>query len=585
MAENENPSEKSAGEHIKEGVKTVTAAAKATANFAAGNYLGAAKEAAKILPTLIKIVIYLSIAGFALFFFMCAIIAMMASTGTVMKYVYSGYSDAAVMDDSEWDITKQYKDDFEPQIISMYKKAYYKECNRIDSYLKNTIFSSVVEYVNGSNKALGEGAVLSPTSFKHSVSYKGMFGDEFNSPLDTTDDSYYEIKNAALNMTCMYNMWNATLDNWDDVYPEDTMMDFDKMEKIVKDVATLAEWKSDGFSSVRALGRIGVTVVKGLIDLNKVSIEQVVDPDFYDVAGYPTIRGMRKLLKQNTEILFTHTDPLMDDVKKSLDKMEFPVGDTDSIRDSYPGYEIIIADGIKEAFPVNEAWIKVLISIDVVYGGETTFKDEVLQLSEDDFQDAMGQAEAYAMILAETDDDYTRLNDDQAGEYAGELAKDVDWEDISEKEKSERMKVVQTALSLVNYQPHIPYVMGGKSLSGMDCSGFVQQCFSRSGFGNLGNANTDAMLTGAGGRLVEVGLYGECNALPGDIIVIGKKDRVDITSYGHVVLWLGNGTIAESCSKGVISRNIMSSAIGTNIKKGRPVHVMRYVGWTGGEND
>ena len=119
----------------------------------------------------------------------------------------------------------------------------------------------------------------------------------------------------------------------------------------------------------------------------------------------------------------------------------------------------------------------------------------------------------------------------------------------------------------------------------MDCSGFVQQCFSRSGLGNLGNANTDSMLTGAGGLLVEVGLYGECNALPGDIIVMGKADRVDITSYGHAVLWLGNGTIAESCSKGVISRDIMQSAIGTNIRKGRSVHVMRFVRWTGGEND
>ena len=304
------------------------------------------------------------------------------------------------------------------------------------------------------------------------------------------------------------------------------------------------------------------------------------------MAGYPTIRGMRKLLKQNTEILFTHTDPSWDNIKTSLDKMTFPLGDTDSIRDSYDGYQVIIADGIEEGALVNTAWVKILISIDVVYGGETTFKDEVLQLSDEDFEDAMGQAEAYAMILAENDDDYTRIDDKQAGEYAGELAKDVDWEDISEEEKSERLKVVETAIGLATRNPHIPYDWGGSSLSGMDCSGFVKQCFIRSGVGNLGNANTDSMLTGAGGLLVEVGLYGECNVLPGDLIVIGKADRVDTQKAGHVVLWLGNGTIAESCSsKGVISRDIMESAIGKNIKKGRKVHVMRFVKWTGGEND
>ena len=583
MAGNENPPEKSAGDHIKEAAQTVATAAKAAADFAAGNYLGAAKEAAKLLPKLLKLIAVIVGIFFALQLMLCAIIAMMASTGTVMKYVYSGYSDAELMNDSEWDITKQYKDDFEPQIMSMYKKAYYKECNRIDSFIKTNICDNVRAAADALFSAAEEGALI--TDYKFDVAYKGMFGDEFNNPLDTTDDSYYEIKNAALNMTCMYNMWNATLDNWDDVYPDDSMLDFDKTEQIVTDVTTLMSWKADTFSSVRAFADLGITVVKGLIDANKVTIDQIVDPEFYDVAGYPTIRGMRKLLKQNTEILFTHTDPAWSDIETSLNKMTFPE-DTESIRDNYDGYQVIIADKRnKHDLVPDTASVRILVNIDVVYGGETTFKDEVLQLSDEDFQDAMGQAEAYAMILAENDDDYTRIDDNQAGEYAGELAKEVDWEDISEEEKSERLKVVQTALSLVNYQPHIPYVLGGKSLSGMDCSGFVQQCFSRSGLGNLGNANTDSMLTGAGGLLVEVGLYGECNALPGDIIVIGKADRVDITSYGHAVLWLGNGTIAESCSKGVISRDIMQSAIGTNIRKGRSVHVMRFVRWTGGEND
>lgn len=584
MAENENPPEKSAGDHIKEAAQTAVTAAKAGAKFLAGDYLGAAKEAVKLLPKLLKLIAIIVGIFFALQLMLCAIIAMMASTGTVMKYVYSGYSDAELMDDSEWDITKQYKDDFEPQIMSMYKKAYYKECNRIDSFIKNNIYDSARAAVDTFVSALSAGAL--ETNFDFDIAYKGMFGDEFNSPLDTTDDAYYEIKNAALNMTCMYNMWNATLDNWDDVYPDDSMLDFDKTEQIVTDVTTLMSWKSDTFSSVRAFADLGITVVKGLIDANKVTIDQIVDPEFYDVAGYPTIRGMRKLLKQNTEILFTHTDPSWDNIKTSLDKMTFPLGDTDSIRDSYDGYQVIIADGIEEGTLVNKAWVKILISIDVVYGGETTFKDEVLQLSDEDFQDAMGQAEAYAMILAENDDDYTRIDDKQAGEYAGELAKDVDWEDISEEEKSERLKVVETAIGLATRNPHIPYDWGGSSLSGMDCSGFVKQCFIRSGVGNLGNANTDSMLTGAGGLLVEVGLYGECNVLPGDLIVIGKADRVDTQKAGHVVLWLGNGTIAESCSsKGVISRDIMESAIGKNIKKGRKVHVMRFVKWTGGEND
>lgn len=577
--------EKSTGQKAKEAINTAISTAKAAAYFTSGNLVGAAKEAVKAIPGLVKALLVLLSPLIFVVLLICAVIGVIASSGTYIKYAFSGYTNQEVMDDSEWDITKQYKDDFEPQIMSMYKKAYYKECNRIDSFIKTNICDNAKSVAKSFAEALEEGAAL--TDYKFDVAYKGMFGDEFNNPLDTTDDSYYEIKNAVLNMTCMYDIWNATLDNWDDSFEGSSMKGFDSMERIVSDVESLAEWKSDAFASVRALGDLGVTVVKGLIDSNKVTIDQIVDPEFYDVAGYPTIRGMRKLLKQNTEILFTHTDPAWSDIKASLDKMTFPE-DTESIRDSYDGYEVIIADKRnKHDLVPDTASVRILISIDIVYGGETTFKDEVLQLSDEDFQDAMGQAEAYAMILAESDEDYTRLNDGQAGEYAGELAKDVDWEDISEEEKSERLKVVQTALSLVNYQPHIPYVSPGESLSGMDCSGFVRQCFSRSGLGSLGGSSTAMMLTGGNGTLVEVGLYGECNILPGDLIVIGSKERVDVVSaYGHVVLYIGDGMCAESSStKGVISRPVMNSAMGSNIRKGRKPHVMRYVGWTGGEND
>lgn len=128
--------EKSTGQKAKEAINTAISTAKAAAYFTSGNLVGAAKEAVKAIPGLVKALLVLLSPLIFVVLLICAVIGVIASSGTYIKYAFSGYTDQEVMDDSEWDITKQYKDDFEPQILSMYKKAYYKECNRMANCLQ-----------------------------------------------------------------------------------------------------------------------------------------------------------------------------------------------------------------------------------------------------------------------------------------------------------------------------------------------------------------------------------------------------------------------------------------------------------------
>ena len=81
-----------------------------------------------------------------------------------------------------------------------------------------------------------------------------------------------------------------------------------------------------------------------------------------------------------------------------------------------------------------------------------------------------------------------------------------------------------------------PYVWGGYSPSGFDCSGFVSYCLTNSGVRNTG-------------RLTAQGLYDICTpvsqseAQPGDLFFYGNGSRIN-----HVAIYIGNGQVVHASS-------------------------------------
>lgn len=78
-----------------------------------------------------------------------------------------------------------------------------------------------------------------------------------------------------------------------------------------------------------------------------------------------------------------------------------------------------------------------------------------------------------------------------------------------------------------------PYISGGNSLSGFDCSGLVQYVYARVGFGISRSAST---------QLYDGYEVSYDNAVPGDIIVWGY-DKEHIT---HTAIYVGNGLMVHA---------------------------------------
>lgn len=103
---------------------------------------------------------------------------------------------------------------------------------------------------------------------------------------------------------------------------------------------------------------------------------------------------------------------------------------------------------------------------------------------------------------------------------------------------------------IANAKKHLgtPYVWGGTTPKGFDCSGLVQYVFNQSGI-NLPRTTTEQ---------VQVGTYvSKSNLQPGDLVFLQNTYRQGVS---HVGIYIGDGQmIHASSSKGVVISNLSSS--------------------------
>ena len=93
--------------------------------------------------------------------------------------------------------------------------------------------------------------------------------------------------------------------------------------------------------------------------------------------------------------------------------------------------------------------------------------------------------------------------------------------------------VVRVATSLIG----TPYMYGGSSLAGFDCSGFVQYVYRQNGISISRSAPTQ-LIDGRGVSYEDM--------LPGDILVWGY----DINSITHTAIYIGDGKMVHSTHPG-----------------------------------
>ena len=119
--------------------------------------------------------------------------------------------------------------------------------------------------------------------------------------------------------------------------------------------------------------------------------------------------------------------------------------------------------------------------------------------------------------------------------------------------------IVNTAYSLLGS----PYVSGGTSPSGFDCSGFVQYVYAQNGL-NISRSSTTQLYDGVG--------VNYSDALPGDILLWGYSNG----TITHSALYIGDDQMihAANPSTGVIKSSVSGWTRGSDVQV---LHVRRVV--------
>lgn len=102
--------------------------------------------------------------------------------------------------------------------------------------------------------------------------------------------------------------------------------------------------------------------------------------------------------------------------------------------------------------------------------------------------------------------------------------------------------VVSNALA----QKGVPYVWGGQSTRGFDCSGFIHYIFNQSGV-SMSRTNTAGYYSRS---------YGINNPVPGDLVFF---DNTYKRGLSHMGIYLGNGNFVHAGSKGIAVGNVNDS--------------------------
>ncbi|MBQ9762481.1 MAG: C40 family peptidase [Oscillospiraceae bacterium] len=124
------------------------------------------------------------------------------------------------------------------------------------------------------------------------------------------------------------------------------------------------------------------------------------------------------------------------------------------------------------------------------------------------------------------------------------------------KGSSQRQTIVANAKKLIG----VPYVWGGTTTKGFDCSGFVQYVMKQSGI----------TLPRTTAQQVKVGTYvSKSNLQPGDLVFLQNTYR---TGVSHVGIYIGNGNVIHaSSSKGVTTSSLSGSYFAKHYHSARRV--------------
>lgn len=92
----------------------------------------------------------------------------------------------------------------------------------------------------------------------------------------------------------------------------------------------------------------------------------------------------------------------------------------------------------------------------------------------------------------------------------------------------------------------VPYLWGGVTRAGADCSGFIKALFAEEGTTIPGRTTYQQVTEGAG---VDLGPAGNllANALPGDVLFYGAAG---VVNPSHEALYVGGGQIAQELKPG-----------------------------------
>ena len=114
-----------------------------------------------------------------------------------------------------------------------------------------------------------------------------------------------------------------------------------------------------------------------------------------------------------------------------------------------------------------------------------------------------------------------------------------DWNDWVSSRDLTADNLISTARRLMG----VPYVWGGTSSKGVDCSGLVNFTFMQNGYNILRDVS---QIQREG---IEVDLsHGWENFQPGDLLIFGKHQANGKTHWRHVGIYLGNGRFIHSAT-------------------------------------